>query len=122
MRVVVQGGKNETPTHLIVVYSPPRGMPGHSLSIDAILHEAFEEAYALGEVPVALMGDFNSEPGEIETLVDWLPTWSVLPFSGQLGTVVPSERRISRLPMRPTDGGRGLSKLPWRPPSPLTAS
>ncbi len=68
MRVVVQGGRGEAPVHLVVVYSPPRGMPGHSLTLEEILFEAFEEAARLGEVPVAVLGDFNCEPQDCEFL------------------------------------------------------
>ncbi len=71
-------------------------MPGHSLTLEAILHEAFEEAYSLGDVPVAILGDFNSEPGEIESLADWLPTWSVLPLFRPSGDCGPFGKEVAQ--------------------------
>ncbi len=60
----------------------------------AVLTEVFDRAAALGDVPVAVLGDFNAEPAESPLLVEANPLWSVLPQVEAKGTVRPSGRRI----------------------------
>ncbi len=94
MHVVVEGGSGEQPIHFLPVYCYPRGTTAHLELQTSVLTEVFEYAAGLGDVPVAVLGDFNAEPDESPYLVEANPHWAVLPQVEAKGTVRPSGRRI----------------------------
>ncbi|MCP4241488.1 MAG: hypothetical protein GY772_13085, partial [bacterium] len=93
--VVLEDGSPSGAIHLFPVYCPPRGSQAHLKLQATVLSHVFEEASALGDVPVAVLGDFNSTPEESYFLRALGPRWHVLAQTVPCPTVVPSDPRAT---------------------------
>ncbi|MCP4239954.1 MAG: hypothetical protein GY772_05285, partial [bacterium] len=97
--VAVEDGSPSQAIHFFPVYCPHRGSGGHLAHQDRVLSHVFEEASAFGEVPIAVLGDFNTTPEESRYLQALGPSWQVLAQTCPSPTVVPShpEAALRRL-------------------------